>query len=144
MSALRILDIVHELDVKPAAFQLYTGMCKEVCLLFEVCPVLVDALMAKRSRGLNVNVLALGRNEARARKRFPYFGEPGFSFEELDICGQGSTPSMPADVASKTFTFLLAPQTNTAAIATDDLDKEKTVTVTGNGEFIKAYKTVGN
>ncbi len=45
--------------------------------------------------------------------------------------------NMPQDVidaGGKTFTFLLAPQTNTAAIATDDLDKEQTVTVTGNGD----------
>ena len=78
--------------------------------------VLVDVLMEKRSQGLDVNVLALGRNETRARDRLPYFGRPGFSFEELDICRQGAKPSTPADTV-----IHLASTTHPRAYATDPI-----------------------
>lgn len=78
--------------------------------------VLIDALMEQRSRGLDISVLVLGRSEARARERFPYFGESGFMFEELDICGQGVKPSTPADIA-----IHLASTTHPRAYATDPI-----------------------
>ena len=78
--------------------------------------VLVDTLMAKRAQGLDVRVLALGRSEARAKERIAYFGEPGFTFEELDICNQGARPSAPADAV-----IHLASTTHPRAYATDPI-----------------------
>ena len=60
---------------------------------------LVDVLMRKaREDGLDVLVLALGRNEAKARERLPYFDDPRFTFEELDISVPGARPKAEADV----------------------------------------------
>lgn len=60
---------------------------------------LTDVLMRKRLvDGLDVRVLALGRDERRARGRLPYFGEPGFSFEEMDVSVPGARPVLGADV----------------------------------------------
>ncbi len=60
---------------------------------------LVDVLMHEACKdGLDVRVVALGRNETKARKRLPYFDDPRFSFEELDISVPGARPKAKADV----------------------------------------------
>lgn len=47
---------------------------------------LIDLIMYKNQKdGLDCKVVALGRNEAKARKRLPYFDNPNFSFAELNI-----------------------------------------------------------
>lgn len=59
---------------------------------------LVDVLMRKNKRaGLGCKVVALGRSTEKAKCRLPYFGEPLFSFEELDIVEPGARPSVRAD-----------------------------------------------
>jgi nucleoside-diphosphate-sugar epimerase len=78
---------------------------------------LVDALMWKRRNdGLGVDVLALGRDEGKARGRLPYFGREGFAFEELDVAVPGSMPSRPADVV-----LHLASTTHPRAYATNPI-----------------------
>ncbi|MBO7674306.1 MAG: NAD-dependent epimerase/dehydratase family protein [Atopobiaceae bacterium] len=60
---------------------------------------LVDALLARADAGgFSCKVIALGRDEARARTRLPYFGDPRFCFEELDVSVPGARPATPADV----------------------------------------------
>ena len=60
---------------------------------------LIDLLMRKAHEdGLDVLVVALGRNEAKARERLPYFDDPLFTFEELDISVPGAHPRAAADV----------------------------------------------
>ena len=60
---------------------------------------LVDVLMRMADAGaLDVRVVALGRSEAKARGRLPYFGDGRFSFEELDVSVPGSRPAAAADV----------------------------------------------
>ncbi len=61
--------------------------------------MLVDSLMHKaHGGGFDARIVALGRNEARARARLPYFGEPGFSFQEADVSVPGSVPAAAVDV----------------------------------------------
>lgn len=45
---------------------------------------LVDVLMRTNADGLQCKVVAMGRNEGKARKRLPYFGSPLFSFVKWD------------------------------------------------------------
>lgn len=76
---------------------------------------LVDALMRARGRRLaDVRVLALGRSGRRARGRLPYFGDPAFAFEELDVGVPGARPAGRADVV-----FHLASTTHPRAYATE-------------------------
>lgn len=50
---------------------------------------LIDVIMNKNMHSrLNCKVIALGRNEAKALKRIPYFGNQLFSFVQCDINGQ--------------------------------------------------------
>ena len=61
--------------------------------------LLVDALMHMARTGrLDVRVVALGRSEQRARARLPYFGDPRFAFEELDVSVPGASPHAAANV----------------------------------------------
>ena len=84
---------------------------------------LVDVLMRKRLRdGLDVCVLALGRSKARAARRLPYFDEPSFAFEELDVSVPGAMPVAPADVV-----IHLASTTHPRAYATQPIS-----TITAN------------
>ena len=84
---------------------------------------LVDALMRKRSRdGLDVCVLALGRNESRAAARLPYFDDPAFSFEQIDVSVPGARPRACADVVVH-----LASTTHPRAYATQPVE-----TITSN------------
>ncbi len=69
-----------------------------------------------------------GLNTTNTRKPTTAKIKPEFIKKAADM------PQELIDAGGKEFTFLLAPQTNTVAIATDDLDKEKTVKVTGNGD----------
>lgn len=79
--------------------------------------LLVDALMHKVHAGeLDVRVVALGRSEARARERLPYFGEACFSFEEFDVSVPGVRPDAPADVV-----IHLASTTHPRAYATQPI-----------------------
>ena len=43
-------------------------------------------------------MVALGRDEGRARSRLPYFGDPRFSFDEVDVSVHGARPRGAADV----------------------------------------------
>lgn len=84
---------------------------------------LVDVLMRKRMRdGLDVSVLALGRNEGRARLRLPYFDNSGFAFQTLDVSVPGAVPTQPADVVVH-----LASTTHPRAYATQPIQ-----TITSN------------
>lgn len=61
--------------------------------------LLTDVLVSMVRKGvLDVHVRALGRSEARARVRLPYFDDPCFSFEEFDVSVPGAHPSAPADI----------------------------------------------
>lgn len=75
---------------------------------------LVDVLMEVRSRGVGLEVLALGRDEAKAQERLPYFDREGFSFQASDLTDASSLPDRPMDVA-----FHLASTTHPRAYATD-------------------------
>ena len=60
---------------------------------------LIDVLMRKQHEdGLDCQVVALGRNARRARQRFPYYNEPWFSFEEIDISRSDSLPGKTSDI----------------------------------------------
>ena len=59
---------------------------------------LTDLLMFARSAGIDVSVIALGRNEVSARKRLPYFDRDGFSFVECNITKLGGVPELGADL----------------------------------------------
>lgn len=60
---------------------------------------LIDALLHKaETSSFSCKVIALGRSEAKARERLPYFGRPDFAFEELDVSASGTTPAHAADV----------------------------------------------
>lgn len=78
---------------------------------------LVDALMRMMRAGkLDANVLALGRNEARARERLPYFDDARFSFAEMDVSVPGARPAASADVV-----IHLASTTHPRAYATEPI-----------------------
>lgn len=78
---------------------------------------LVDVLMRENTRsGLGCRVLALGRSERKARSRLPYFGDAGFSFEELDVSVPGAAPRIPAD-----YVLHLASATHPRAYAADPI-----------------------
>lgn len=78
---------------------------------------LVDVLMKMAAEGaLDVRVVALGRNEAKARERLPYFDNERFSFEELDISVAGARPTAAADVV-----IHLASTTHPRAYATQPI-----------------------
>ena len=84
---------------------------------------LVDALMSQiRAGKLDGHVLALGRDEAKARERLPYFGDERFSFEQLDISTPGARPKAPADLV-----IHLASTTHPRAYATQPIS-----TITSN------------
>ncbi len=84
---------------------------------------LVDLLMREALSGsLDVDVVALGRSEARARGRLPYFGERRFSFEEYDVTALGAVPWSRADVVVH-----LASTTHPRAYATQPIS-----TITSN------------
>jgi len=83
---------------------------------------LVDVLMRRNAGGASHEVLALGRNEASARKRLPYFEAKGFSFEQLDISVPGARPAASADLV-----IHLASTTHPRAYATQPI-----ATVTSN------------
>lgn len=59
---------------------------------------LTDMLMRGRELGRSWEVLALGRNEAGARVRLPYFEREGFAFQQLDVSIPGSAPETPVDL----------------------------------------------
>lgn len=46
-------------------------------------------MLRNASDGLGCRVVALGRSEAKARGRLPYFGDPLFSFFECDVAAPG-------------------------------------------------------
>lgn len=79
---------------------------------------LIDVLMYRnRTAGLNCTVLALGRNEEKARKRFgEYFTDPRFRFFAADL----NLPlSIPADHVD--YVFHAASNTHPVAYATDPI-----------------------
>jgi nucleoside-diphosphate-sugar epimerase len=60
---------------------------------------LIDVLMQKNlEHDIDCHILALGRDEEKARARLPYFGNEHFSFEELDVSIPGSHPAQNADI----------------------------------------------
>lgn len=76
---------------------------------------LIDALMGKdEADGLGCRVLALGRDEEKARARLPYFGRPEFSFEQIDVSVPGAAPEGRAD-----YVLHLASATHPRAYSTD-------------------------
>ena len=84
---------------------------------------LVDLLMHKTAKDeAGIRVIAMGRDEEKAHKRLPYFDDPHFSFDQVDVSLPGSRPSHPADVV-----IHLASTTHPRAYATDPIG-----TVTSN------------
>lgn len=78
---------------------------------------LIDALIRRNDvSGLGCSILALGRSEAKARERFPYFERSDFSFETYDVTTPGLMPQKPADVV-----IHLASTTHPQAYATDPI-----------------------
>lgn len=61
-------------------------------------------------------VLALGRNQDKARTRLPYFDNSHFSFEVCDVSQTGARPARAADII-----FHLASTTHPRAYATDPI-----------------------
>lgn len=59
---------------------------------------LVDLIMRQNDiDGLGCGIVALGRSEAKARKRLPYFGRSDFSFVECDVSALGFEPPSSVD-----------------------------------------------
>lgn len=85
--------------------------------------LLADSIMAMNDEGLDCHVLAMGRNEAKARERFPYFDSPAFSFECLDLAT--GVPSRSAD-----YVVHLASTTHPSAYIADPVG---TIRVNVNG-----------
>lgn len=78
---------------------------------------LVDALMQCNERyGLGCTVVALGRNESKARLRLPYFDNPHFVFIEADVNSFGLHVEQPVDIV-----IHLASTTHPMAYATDPI-----------------------
>lgn len=76
---------------------------------------LIDLIMKKNEHdGLGCKVVALGRNEAKARERLPYFERDEFSFEECNVTERGFAPSVPAD-----YVMHLASSTHPLQYSTD-------------------------
>jgi UDP-glucuronate decarboxylase len=84
------LDIPWEkLSDKSVAITGATGM---------IGAFLIDLLMRKNLKdGLACKAVALGRNVAKAKMRLPYFGNPHFAFEEINIVVPGGRPSVGVD-----------------------------------------------
>ena len=81
--------------------------------------LLVDAILFKNEKdGLNCKVIALGRNEEKARKRFSCIWETNlFQFVECDV---NRTDTMPLDVRAD-YVLHLASNTHPVAYATDPI-----------------------
>lgn len=78
--------------------------------------LLVDVLLsASRERSLGLHVVAIGRNEDRAKERLPHFGEPGFSFLEADVA-----QSLPESLKADYFLHLASP-THPRAYSSDPI-----------------------
>lgn len=78
---------------------------------------LIDVLLRKNdAEQLGCHVLALGRNEEKARERLPYFERDDFSFEVCDVSVYGARPSKRADII-----FHLASATHPRAYASDPI-----------------------
>ena len=78
--------------------------------------LLVDAILYKD--GLNCKVIALGRNEEKARKRFGHcWDSPFFQFVECDV---NKAETMPTDVKAD-YVLHLASNTHPVAYATDPI-----------------------
>ena len=59
----------------------------------------VDALLKLAAdTSFACDIIALGRDEAKARARLPHFDDPHFAFEELDVSAPGATPAHEADI----------------------------------------------
>ena len=87
--------------------------------------LLVDAILYKNEKeGLDCQVIALGRNEAKAKTRFGHgWDSPFFWFVECDV---NKAETMPADLRAD-FVLHLASNTHPVAYATDPIG-----TVTAN------------
>ena len=87
--------------------------------------LLVDAILYKNEKeGLDCQVLALGRNEAKAKQRFGHgWDSPFFRFVECDV---NKAETMPADLRAD-YVLHLASNTHPVAYATDPIG-----TVTAN------------
>lgn len=81
--------------------------------------VLVDTVMyANREKGLHCRVLALGRNEAKARERFGYcWFDSDFAFLGCDI----NRPLIRDDLGKVDYVLHLASNTHPVAYATDPI-----------------------
>lgn len=78
---------------------------------------LIDVLMRKNDLDeLGCSILALGRNEEKARARLPYFDRGDFSFEEGSVTAPGYRPARRAD-----FILHLASSTHPRQYATDPI-----------------------
>lgn len=81
--------------------------------------LLADAVLYKdENEGLNCKVIALGRNEEKARKRFGHcWDSPFFQFVECDV---NKAETMPTDVKAD-YVLHLASNTHPVAYATDPI-----------------------
>jgi len=87
---------------------------------------IIDSLIkGVRDGVLSCEVIALGRSEEKARARLPYFGEPYFSFESIDVSDPVIEIEHQADVV-----IHLASTTHPRAYATQPI---KTITSNING-----------
>lgn len=78
---------------------------------------LIDVLMRKDEHdGLDCHVLAIGRNKDKARGRLPYFGNPDFSFEKIDVSEPDASLRGRAD-----YVLHLASATHPKAYLTDPI-----------------------
>ena len=78
---------------------------------------LIDALMRKIVRDeLDCRILALGRNENKAKARLPYFDNDHFAFEQIDISEVGHQPVQHAD-----YVLHLASSTHPRAYASNPI-----------------------
>lgn len=78
---------------------------------------LIDVLLQKNDTAqLGCHVLALGRNEEKARTRLPYFDRDDFSFEVCDVSAYGARPGKRADII-----FHLASATHPRVYASDPI-----------------------
>lgn len=77
---------------------------------------LIDVLMQRNrvQEGFDCRIIAVGRNETKARERLPYFEDGHFRFLEADISQSGATVTTEADTV-----IHLASTTHPKAYATD-------------------------